>query len=107
MRDNDRARDAPARWQSPPAGTPSGHPFPSGDSMVTVICEFVLSPDFTPERARSVFLGSIDKFVNMKGLIRKYFLLSEDGKTGASVYLWGTRKPGEDFFTEAWKDFMV
>jgi hypothetical protein len=75
--------------------------------MVTVICEFGLSPEFTPERARSVFQGSIDKFVNMNGLIRKYFLLSEDCKTGASVYLWEARKPAEEFFTEAWKDFMV
>lgn len=75
--------------------------------MITVICTFGLSEEFTPERARTVFRSSTDKFVNMEGLIRKYFLLAEDGKSAASVYLWETRKPAEAFFTEAWKQFMV
>jgi len=43
----------------------------------------------------------------MQGLIRKYFLLSEDGRSAVSVYLWETRAPAETFLTEAWKECMV
>jgi heme-degrading monooxygenase HmoA len=75
--------------------------------MIVTYCTFGLSDAFTPERARSVFKDSTGKFENMPGLIRKYFLLAEDGSSAASVYLWETRSPAEAFFTEAWKDFMV
>jgi hypothetical protein len=75
--------------------------------MITVICHFGLPEGLTAEQARAVFRSSTDKFVNMKGLVRKYFLLTEDGKSAASVYLWESREPAEAFFTEAWKEFMV
>jgi heme-degrading monooxygenase HmoA len=75
--------------------------------MIAVISEFGLPSSFTPEKARAVFKDSTGKFENMPGLIRKYFLLSEDGKTAASVYLWESRAPAEAFFTEEWKEFMV
>jgi hypothetical protein len=75
--------------------------------MIVTICQFGLSGDFTPEKTRSVFRDSTDKFENMPGLIRKYFLLAEDGRSAASVYLWETRLSAETFFTDSWKDFMV
>jgi hypothetical protein len=75
--------------------------------MITTICEFGLSEQFTPEKARGVFKDSTEKFVGMPGLIRKYFLLAEDGRSAASVYLWEARGPAERFFTEEWKRFMV
>jgi hypothetical protein len=75
--------------------------------MITTICHFGLSDQYTPERVRAVFRESTQKFVDMPGLIRKYFLLAEDGRTAASVYLWESRGPAESFFTEQWKEFMV
>jgi heme-degrading monooxygenase HmoA len=75
--------------------------------MVTVISRFGLPKGLTADQARSVFRDSTEKFTQMKGLIRKYFLLAEDGSSAASVYLWESREPAEAFFTEAWKDFMV
>jgi len=75
--------------------------------MIVTICQFGLPESFTPERTRSVFRESTGKFEKMPGLIRKYFLLAEDGRSAASVYLWEDRAPAEEFFTEAWKDFMV
>jgi len=75
--------------------------------MIVTICHFALSEAYTPDKARAVFRDSTAKFENMPGLIRKYFLLAEDGRSAASVYLWETRAPAEAFFTESWKDFMV
>jgi hypothetical protein len=75
--------------------------------MIAVICHFGLPADFTPEKARGVFRDSTGKFEAMPGLMYKYFLLAEDGKSAASVYLWETREPAEAFFTEEWKQFML
>jgi heme-degrading monooxygenase HmoA len=74
--------------------------------MITVICQFGLSKEFTPEKARAAFQESAPRFFHMPGLIRKYFLLSEDGTSAASVYLWESRISAEGFFTEEWKEFI-
>ena len=74
--------------------------------MITVICQFGLSKEFTPEKARAAFQESAARFTKLPGLIRKYFLLSEDGTSAGSVYLWESRKPAEAFFTEDWRDFI-
>jgi hypothetical protein len=42
----------------------------------------------------------------MDGLVRKYYLLSEDGQSAASVYLWSSRQLAEAFFTQEWMEFM-
>jgi hypothetical protein len=75
--------------------------------MITVICHFGLPDEYSPEKTRAVFKDSTQKFIGMPGLIRKYFLLAEDGRSAASVYLWESRRPAESFFTEQWKEFMV
>ena len=75
--------------------------------MIAVICEFGLPSSFTPQKARAVFRDSTSKFEEMPGLIRKYFLLSEDGKAAASVYLWETRTLAKAFFTGESKVFMA
>jgi len=75
--------------------------------MIAVICHLGLPDDWTPGKARSIFKDSTGKFENIQGLIRKSFLLAEDGRSAAGVYRWESRAPAEAFFTEAWKDFMV
>lgn len=74
--------------------------------MITVITSFKLDSSITPEKARQLFADSAPKFLNKEGLLRKFFLLSEDATAGAAVYLWEDRQHAEAFFTEAWKQFI-
>ena len=74
--------------------------------MVAVIVHYELAPSFRPERVRSYFEQAIPKFRDMPGLIRKYFLLAEDGRAAGSVYLWETRPQAVAFHDESWKQFM-
>lgn len=74
--------------------------------MIATVVEFQLSDAFTPDRARTAFRESAAKFLKMRGLIRKYYLLSEEGTAAAGVYLWEAREPAEAFFSEEWKCFM-
>ena len=52
---------------------------------------------------RTQAAASLDKFIGLEGLHRKYFMISEDASTGASVYLWDSKQRAEEFFTEDWK----
>jgi hypothetical protein len=74
--------------------------------MITVICQFGLSDEYTPDKARQIF-GTPPRSSRHAGPYPKYFLLAEDGRSAASVYLWESRRPAEGFFTEQWKEFMV
>ena len=71
--------------------------------MIVAISRYKFDDSINADRARALSAGSIDKFVDLPGLLRKYFMLSEDASTGASVYLWESRRHVEDFFTEQWK----
>ena len=74
--------------------------------MITVITSFKINPSITLEKARQLFADSAPKFLNKEGLLRKFFLLSEDETTGAAVYIWKDRQHAGAFFTEAWTQFI-
>jgi hypothetical protein len=38
--------------------------------------------------------------------VRKYYLLSADGRTAGGVYLWRSREAAERFYNEAWERFI-
>jgi hypothetical protein len=69
--------------------------------MIVTIIQFELDKNIDVDRARAIFADSIEKFLDMPGLDRKYYLLSEDAAASASVYLWDSRERAEKFFTEA------
>jgi heme-degrading monooxygenase HmoA len=74
--------------------------------MVTAIVHYDLAPSFTLERVRTYFEEAVPKFEAMPGLIRKYFLLSSDGRSAGSVYLWETREQAAAFHDDRWRQFM-
>jgi heme-degrading monooxygenase HmoA len=74
--------------------------------MVTAIVRYDLAPSFTPERVLTYFEEAVPKFETMPGLIRKYFLLAEDGQSAGSVYLWESREQAVTYHNDRWKQFM-
>jgi Putative mono-oxygenase ydhR len=56
--------------------------------MITVLVQFKLPGQLTLKQAREDFEQAAPQFQNVDGLVRKYFLLSEDGKSAGGVYLW-------------------
>jgi hypothetical protein len=61
----------------------------------------------TQEKAKELFLSTAPKYRAAEGLIRKYYLLSEDGGTAGGAYLWKTREDAEQLYTDDWKRFIV
>ncbi|MBW4520502.1 MAG: YdhR family protein [Scytolyngbya sp. HA4215-MV1] len=71
--------------------------------MLTVLVQFQLPASVTREQAEKLFARIAGIYHEIPGLIRKYFLLAEDGKTAGGVYLWRTRQEAESFYNENFK----
>jgi hypothetical protein len=76
-------------------------------SMITALIQFKLPQPVTRQKAQEIFLSTAPKYREVHGLIRKYYLLSEDGSTAGGVYLWKSRKDAEQLYTDDWKKFIV
>ena len=70
--------------------------------MITALVQFTLPEPITRERARELFLQSAPRFQAIRGLIRKYYVLSEDGASAGGVYLWQTRAAAEEAYSPEW-----
>ena len=55
--------------------------------MITALVQIKLPKPMTRDKAQVLFAGTAPKYRDLKGLIRKYYLLSEDGATAGGVYL--------------------
>ena len=74
--------------------------------MITALVQFKLPQPLSSEKARDVFSGTAPNYRKIQGLIRKYYVLSEDGMTAGGVYLWHSRKEAERLYTDEWKQFI-
>jgi hypothetical protein len=81
-------------------------PREKADIMITVLAQFKLPQPITREQAREIFLGTAPKYQGMRGLVRKYYVLSQDGGTAGGVYLWESRADAERLYTDEWKSFV-
>lgn len=74
--------------------------------MITVISEFKLPEAISLEKAEQLFMGSAPSYQVAKGLVRKYYMLTEDGSTVCGTYLWETRADAEAVFDEKWREYI-
>jgi len=58
------------------------------------------------ETMAGLFEGSAPKYTSMNGLIRKYYLLSEDASMAGGVYLWDSKAEAEAVYNSDWKAFI-
>jgi hypothetical protein len=75
--------------------------------MITTLVQIKLSETLSVDKAQDIFASTAPKYIEFKGLIRKYYLLSEDGGTAGGVYLWESRKAAETLYTDKWKKFIL
>ena len=74
--------------------------------MITTITSFRLPKPITREEARTIFLSTAPKYRGVPGLVRKCYVLSEDGSTAGGIYLWNSRADADAMYTESWKAFV-
>jgi hypothetical protein len=78
-----------------------------GKIMITALVQFKLPKPMTRDKAQEIFSTTAPRYRDLQGLIRKYYILSEDGGTAGGVYLWKSREDAEQVYTDDWKEFIV
>lgn len=74
--------------------------------MITALVQFKLPQPVSIEKAKEIFLGTAPRYRDTPGLLRKYYILSEDGGTAGGVYLWKSKKDAEALYTKEWESFV-
>jgi predicted RNase H-like nuclease len=72
--------------------------------MITAIVQFRLPSPLTLDEATRRFESSAPKYQNLAGLIRKYYIRSEDGRTAGGVYLWESKQAAERVYDAEWRE---
>lgn len=74
--------------------------------MITVLTSFQLPEPMARDDARRIFLSTAPKYLGVPGLVRKVYVLSQDGHTVGGIYLWNSRADADSMYTESWKAFV-
>jgi hypothetical protein len=74
--------------------------------MIIAITRFQLPKPITPGEAREVFLSTAPTYQAVAGLVRKHYVLSEDGSTAGGIYLWNSRAEADAMYTDSWRAFV-
>src|SRR5262245_21920748 len=72
--------------------------------MITALVQFDLSSPITLADATRRFEGSAPKYQNLPGLVRKYYVVAEDGRRAGGVYLWESRQAAEAVYSGEWRE---
>jgi hypothetical protein len=74
--------------------------------MITVIVTFQMPQPVAQDEARKIFESTAPRYQEVAGLIRKYYVVSEDGKKAGGVYLWKSKADADAMYTDTWKAFV-
>src|SRR5712691_9518357 len=72
--------------------------------MITAIVQFELASAITLAEATRRLETSAPKYQNLAGLLRKYYIRSEDGRTAGGIYLWESRQAAERVYDGEWRE---
>jgi hypothetical protein len=94
-----RFYEVPVAIDNTPGGTPAQADGPSVSTLVTLPTPAGIG------KAQLVqeFQAAIPTYRAVPGLLRKYFIITEDGRFGG-IYLWKDQAAAEQWFNAAWKE---
>ena len=75
--------------------------------MKTAVVKIKGTRPFTEDEIREIWESTCNNYVDLSGLVRKYYICSEDRMIIGGVYLWETREQGEAIYTDEWRDYVV
>jgi hypothetical protein len=75
--------------------------------MTIVLTRFALPARLTNSDAEKIFLSTAPLYQGVDGLLRKHYLLSEDGLTAGAVDVWESRAEAEKLHTNEWRQLVT
>ena len=76
-------------------------------NTITTVVQFRLPQPISLDAAARHFESSVPEYRNVPGLIRKYYLRAEDGRTAGGVYLWESRAAAEATYSTEWREHVA
>ncbi len=70
--------------------------------MILVVVTFDLPKPATLTDITAAFESTAPKYRGLKGLVRKNYWMSEDGRRAGGIYLWEARVDAERLYTPEW-----
>lgn len=75
--------------------------------MIVAIVSFKLTRPRTLEELKQVFQGTAPKYLNLPGLLRKNYFLTEDGLRAGGIYVWESKERAQQFYSPEWQAFVA
>ncbi|MFQ5903432.1 MAG: YdhR family protein [Candidatus Binatia bacterium] len=73
--------------------------------MIVAFVQFPMG-DVSPHEMKERYRSTASKYQKVVGLIRKYYLLSEDRKNAGGLYLFESRESAEKLYTPEWSEYI-
>ncbi len=75
---------------------------PKETPMYTVMWTFPVPAGTSRADLEALIAATAHNYLNIPGLIRKYYALARDGQTMSGIYLWDSQEPADAFYTPEW-----
>ena len=75
--------------------------------MIVAIVTFQLPQPTTLAEITKTFQSTAPKYRGIPGLLRKNYVLSEDGRRAGGIYFWESRADAERMYTPEWSKFVA
>ena len=75
--------------------------------MIVAIVSFKLGQPRTLDDMKKVFQGTAPKYLNLAGLLRKNYFLTEDGLRAGGIYVWESKERAQQFYSPEWQNFVA
>jgi len=75
--------------------------------MITVLWTFRIAQPLLVAELIAIIEQSAPNYLNVPGLVRKYFGLAKGGDSIVGIYLWADRAAADAFFTPAWVEAVT
>ena len=86
--------------------TPGGTPANPNSVAVATMVEIPIPAGVGKERIAQGYAAAVPSFQKVPGLLRKYFITTDDGKFGG-IYIWKDEASANAWFTPAWRDRVL
>ena len=72
--------------------------------MIITLVQFPLPEPIDLAEAERRFRSSAPKYLGLPGLLRKHYVLTEDGRFAGGIYLWESRAAAEAVYSGEWRE---
>ncbi|MBI2294553.1 MAG: monooxygenase [Betaproteobacteria bacterium] len=75
--------------------------------MIVAIVTFRQRKKRSLAEMKAIFEGTAPKYLNLPGLLRKNYFVSEDGLRAGGIYVWDSKARARRFYSPEWKSFVA